>query len=58
MKRRTIVLILSVFILLTSCIPIRIAPKIQDYKTIKAKKFKRSLPKRQMGSNNILGDKL
>ncbi|WP_339657704.1 hypothetical protein [uncultured Maribacter sp.] len=48
MKRRTIVLILSVFILLTSCIPIRIAPKIQDHKTIKAKKIKRSLPKRQM----------
>ena len=31
-----------------SCIPIRIAPNIDDYKVTKGKKFKRSLPKREM----------
>ncbi|MGB5817988.1 MAG: hypothetical protein WBG90_00790 [Saonia sp.] len=31
-----------------SCIPIRIAPSIDDYKVTKGKKFKRGLPKRQM----------
>ncbi|MEE9361907.1 MAG: hypothetical protein V3U92_04840 [Cellulophaga sp.] len=31
-----------------SCIPLRIAPKIVDYKITKGKKFKRGLPKRQM----------
>ncbi|RDY59813.1 hypothetical protein [Flagellimonas nanhaiensis] len=29
-----------------SCIPIRIAPKIQDYKVVKGKRFRRSLPKK------------
>ncbi len=31
-----------------SCIPLRIAPKIEDYKITPGKKFKRSLSKRQM----------
>jgi hypothetical protein len=31
-----------------SCIPIRIAPRIEDYKLVKGKKFKRSLPERHM----------
>lgn len=43
-------LLLWVFILflIQSCIPLRIAPKIDDYKITKGKKFKRSLSKRQM----------
>lgn len=45
--KRTLLLILSLFIL-QSCIPLRIAPKISDYKITKGKKFKRSLSKRQM----------
>ncbi len=42
--------LLLVFVLFTlqSCIPLRIAPKIEDYKIKKGKKFKRSLSKRQM----------
>lgn len=31
-----------------SCIPLRIAPEIEDYKIARGKKFKRSLSKRQM----------
>ena len=46
MKKKA--LILLVLIVLQSCIPIRIAPKIKDYQLTKGKKFKRSLPKRQM----------
>lgn len=38
-------LILLVFFLISSCIPIRIAPKIKDYKVKVAKKFKRNLPR-------------
>lgn len=34
--------------MLYSCIPLRIAPTIKDYKITKGKKFKKSLPKRQM----------
>jgi len=34
--------------LIQSCIPLRIAPNIEDYKVTKGKKFKRSLPKREM----------
>lgn len=37
-----------VIVILQSCIPIRIAPKIKDYQLTKGKRFKRSLPKRQM----------
>jgi len=36
------------FFLFESCIPLRIAPTIEDYKITKGKKFKRSLSKRQM----------
>lgn len=42
------VLLVSLLLLLISCVPTRIAPSIQDYKVTKGKKFKRSLPKRQM----------
>lgn len=35
-------------IILQSCIPLRVAPNIENYKVTKGKKFKRSLPKRQM----------
>jgi hypothetical protein len=42
MKR---VSILLVFFLITSCIPLRIAPNIKDNKVMVAKKFKRNLPK-------------
>jgi len=37
--------ILIAFFLISSCIPIRIAPKINDYKVKVAKKFKRNLPR-------------
>ena len=37
--------ILLVFFLMSSCIPIRIAPNIKDYKVKVAKKFKRKLPR-------------
>jgi hypothetical protein len=46
MKR--IILILGLSITIQSCIPLRIAPNIKDYKITKGKKFKRSLPQRQM----------
>ena len=43
-----IILLLSVIFLVHSCIPLRIAPDIEDYKLAKGKKFKRSLGKREM----------
>lgn len=42
------VLLVSLLLLLFSCVPTRIAPSIQDYKVTKGRNFKRSLPKRQM----------
>ncbi|MFK7813214.1 MAG: hypothetical protein AB8B59_12010 [Maribacter sp.] len=45
--KQSLLLILVLF-LFQSCIPLRIAPKIDDYKITKGKKFKRSLSKRQM----------
>ena len=45
--KQIVLLVLSVF-LFQSCIPLRIAPKIKDYKITLGKKFKRSLSKRQM----------
>lgn len=44
---RILLFIFSISIL-QSCIPLRIAPKIDSHKVTKGKKFKRSLPKRQM----------
>lgn len=41
-------LLVFVLLLVQSCIPLRIAPKIDDYKITQGKKFKRSLSKRQM----------
>ena len=32
------------FVLLSGCIPYKIAPNIEDYKIVRAKKFKRDLP--------------
>ena len=46
MKKNALVIL--VLITIQSCIPIRIAPKIKDYQLTKGKKFKRSLPERQM----------
>lgn len=46
MKPQLLVL-LSIFFF-HSCIPLRIAPKIRDHKITQGKRFKRSLPKRQM----------
>lgn len=46
MKR--ILLALFVLSTLQSCIPLRIAPNIDDYKITKGRKFKRSLSQRQM----------
>ncbi|KQC30622.1 hypothetical protein [Flagellimonas eckloniae] len=41
------ILLLSVFVIFFySCIPIRIAPNIKDYKITKGKRFKRGLPKK------------
>lgn len=42
--KQLIILLLSVFVF-SSCIPLRIAPKIKNYKIIEAKKFKRNLPR-------------
>ena len=42
MKQLAIILVLLIF---SSCIPLRIAPNIDDYKIKVAKKFKRKLPK-------------
>tara|TARA_R110002012_G_scaffold263456_2_gene446564 strand:- start:234274 stop:234834 length:561 start_codon:yes stop_codon:yes gene_type:complete len=39
---------LVLFGMVHSCIPLRIAPKIDDFKLVKGKKFKRGLPKRTM----------
>jgi len=38
-------IILLVLLIFSSCIPLRIAPKIKDDKVIVAKKFKKNLPK-------------
>ncbi|NKI27911.1 hypothetical protein HCG49_15215 [Arenibacter sp. 6A1] len=46
MKR--ILLVLLIGGLCFSCIPLRIAPRIEDYKISQGKKFKRGLPKRQL----------
>ncbi|WP_282160191.1 hypothetical protein [Ulvibacterium marinum] len=43
-----IITFIGILFLLYSCIPIRIAPSIDDYKITKGKKFKRGLPKREM----------
>lgn len=43
MKQLAIIL---VFLIFSSCIPLRIAPNIDDYKIKVAKKFKRKLPKK------------
>ncbi|MBM1105233.1 hypothetical protein JQC67_03680 [Aurantibacter crassamenti] len=44
---RILIFTLCLFVF-QSCIPLRIAPDIDTYKVSKGKKFKRSLPKRQM----------
>lgn len=41
-------LFLGLFLILQSCIPIRIAPTIKNFKITQGKKFKRDLPKRHM----------
>lgn len=46
MKRASLLLVLLA--VHYSCIPTRIAPTIEDYRVTKGKKFKRSLPQRQM----------
>ena len=46
MKKITLLLLWG--FLIQSCIPIRIAPSIEDYQVTEGKKFKRELPKRQM----------
>lgn len=42
------ILFIGLLIATQSCVPIRIAPNIKDYEITKGKKFKKSLPKRQM----------
>lgn len=46
MKRTLLALFVLVF--LNSCIPIRIAPNIKDYKLTKGKRFKKGLPKKNV----------
>lgn len=41
-------LLFSTLLFFCSCIPIRIAPNIKDYKLTKGKRFKRALPKKTM----------
>ena len=36
------------FVFLSSCIPLRIAPNIPDYRITKGESFKKDLPKREM----------
>lgn len=43
---KKILLLAATGIVLNSCIPIRIAPSIKDYKVVKGKRFKRGLPKK------------
>ncbi|NER14830.1 hypothetical protein GWK08_15340 [Leptobacterium flavescens] len=50
MKKTSLLLVFCVF---TSCIPLQIAPNIDDYKIRKARKFKRKLP---MGHAFIFND--
>ena len=45
MKYVTIILLV---IFLNSCVPLSIVPKIEDFKVLKAKKFKRKLPNQYM----------
>ncbi|SDD72862.1 hypothetical protein SAMN05421636_101526 [Pricia antarctica] len=45
--KKTLILFI-ILITAQSCIPIRIAPNIDDYKVTRGKKFKKSLPKREM----------
>ena len=41
-----IIIVITVFFLFSSCVPVRIAPSIQDYKVMKGKRFKKGLSKR------------
>lgn len=45
---RKITFTILILLFLQSCIPLKVAPKIENYKLIKGKKFKRWLPERQM----------
>lgn len=45
-KLKQIIVILTLLVFTNSCIPLRVAPKINNYKIKVAKKFKRKLPKK------------
>lgn len=45
---RSLLPIVISFLFLNSCIPLRIAPNINDYRITKGESFKRDLPKREM----------
>lgn len=45
MRRFLLICSTFLFLLFISCIPYKIAPKIQDYKIVLAKKFKKDLPR-------------
>ncbi len=47
-EMRTFFPSVTLVLFLTSCIPLRIAPDIDDYKITRGKSFKRILPKREM----------
>lgn len=45
---RHLYLVFALALLFQSCIPLRIAPSIEDYKVKQGKKFKKGLPSREM----------
>ena len=47
-KMKKVILVVASILIFQSCIPLRIAPNIDDYKIAKGKTFKRSLPTRHM----------
>ena len=47
-KMKHLIRLVLVLFIFQSCIPLRIAPNIENYKVSEGKKFKRSLSKRQM----------
>ena len=45
---KKVVLVITALIFMSSCIPLRIAPNIKDYKLTTGKRFKRGLPKKTL----------
>lgn len=45
---RCLLSVVGILFLCQSCVPVRVAPTIEDFRVVKGKRFKRSLSKRQM----------